>query len=60
MAPEPPDPTVSARHASVSDPIAPGTHRYYMAYYRDPTVLGGCAATSTFNGTNALDVLWLL
>ncbi|MBK7645484.1 MAG: hypothetical protein IPJ19_21020 [Planctomycetes bacterium] len=27
-------------------------------YYRDATVLGGCAATSTFNSTNAFDVSW--
>jgi len=38
--------------------IAPGTHRYYGVYYRDPTVLGGCPATSTFNITQQLDVLW--
>ena len=52
------DPTVSAKSASLGDIIAPGTHRYYQAYYRDPVVLGGCAATFTFNITNAGDVLW--
>jgi hypothetical protein len=38
--------------------ITPGTHRYYQVYYRDPTVLGGCAATATFNVTQAIDVTW--
>jgi|LakMenEpi03Aug12_release.lakeMendotaPanAssembly.Ray.scaffolds.fasta_scaffold03104_25 hypothetical protein len=52
------DPTVSAQSANLGDPIAPASTRYYMAYYRDPIVLGGCAATSTFNATNALQVLW--
>jgi hypothetical protein len=46
------------RSAELGDPIAPGTHRYYGVYYRDPTVLGGCPSTSTFNITQQLDVLW--
>jgi hypothetical protein len=29
-----------------------------MAYYRDPVVVGGCSALSTFNATNAMDVVW--
>ena len=40
------------------DLIAAGTHRYYLVYYRDPVVLGSCAASSTFNATQSLDVLW--
>ena len=52
------DPTVSARSAALGDVIAAGSHRYYAAYYRDPVVLGGCAATATFNIGNALDVTW--
>jgi hypothetical protein len=52
------DPSVSAASAGLGDVIAAGQHRYYMAYYRDPVVLGGCAATETFNGTNAMDVTW--
>ncbi len=52
------DPSVSARSAAAGDPISATQHRYYMVYYRDPIVLGGCPATSTFNGTNALDVQW--
>ncbi len=52
------DLSVSAQSAALGDTINPGEHRYYMAYYRDPIVLGGCPSTSTFNGTNALDVTW--
>ncbi len=52
------DPSVSLQHANLGDPIVAGSHRYYMVYYRDPIVLGGCAANSTFNSTNALDVQW--
>jgi hypothetical protein len=57
-APQTGDLSVSARSAALGDVIAPGTHRYYSAYYRDPVVLGGCSALSTFNVTNAGDVLW--
>ena len=49
---------VHARSSELGDPIAPGAHRYYGVYYRDPTVLGGCPASSTFNITQQLDVLW--
>ena len=52
------DLSVSAQSASLGDSIPAASHRYYMTYYRDPTVLGACAATSTFNGTNAVDVTW--
>ncbi len=57
-APAPGDPAVSARSSALGDPIAAGTHRYYLVYYRDPVVLGGCAANLTFNATQSLDVLW--
>jgi hypothetical protein len=49
---------VHARSAQLGDTIAPGTHRYYGVYYRDPNVLGGCPAASTFNITQQLDVVW--
>jgi hypothetical protein len=52
------DPSVSARSSALGDPIAPGSHRYYSAYYRDPVILGGCNVLFTFNITNAGDVLW--
>lgn len=56
--PRPSDPTVSQRSAQLGDPILPGEHRYYMAYYRDPQAAGLCGATATFNGTQSGDVLW--
>jgi hypothetical protein len=58
-APSGSDPTVSARSASLGDPIGAGSHRYYLVYYRDPIVLGGCSPTATFNATNGRDLLWL-
>jgi formylglycine-generating enzyme required for sulfatase activity len=52
------DPSVSARSAALGDPIAPGTTRYYIVYYRDPVVLGGCSAASTFNVTQSGSIGW--
>jgi hypothetical protein len=57
-APSGADPTVSASSAALGDTIVGGQNRYYMVYYRDPLVLGGCPPSQTFNGTNALDVPW--
>lgn len=56
--PAPGEASVSARSAVLGDVIAPGSHRYYMTYYRDPVVLGGCSPASTFNASHALDVPW--
>ena len=53
------DPSIPARSSALGDPITTGQPRYYMAYYRDPIVLGGCATSATFNGTNTAQVLWL-
>ena len=39
---------------------AEGTSRWYAVYYRDPVVLGGCPATSTFNSTQTQLVNWVL
>jgi Tol biopolymer transport system component len=52
------DPTVSARSASKGDVIQPGQSRYYLVYYRDLVVLGGCPASSTFNATQTGQVTW--
>jgi len=52
------DPSIPARSASLGDTIAPGSTRYYMVYYRDPVVLGGCAASNTFNTTPMAIVPW--
>jgi Tol biopolymer transport system component len=53
------DPAVSARSAAKGDPIQPGDVRYYLVYYRDPIVLGGCPTSSTFNSTQTLRILWI-
>ncbi len=52
------DPTVSARSAAKGDVIQPGQSRWYLVYYRDPVVLGGCPASSTFNATQTGRVSW--
>jgi hypothetical protein len=52
------EPKVHARSAAAGDTIASGSSRYYFAYYRDPTVLGGCPSTSTFNSTQSLRLIW--
>jgi hypothetical protein len=54
------DPTVSARSAALGDTILAGQSRWYLVYYRDPTVLGGCPAGSTFNATQTGQVDWSL
>ena len=58
VAPGSGDPSVHVRSAALGDPISAGSDRYYMVYYRDATVLGGCPATSTFNATQAGKVTW--
>jgi len=52
------DPSVSTRSAAKGDTIQPGQSRWYLVYYRDPIVLGGCPATSTFNATQTGQVTW--
>jgi hypothetical protein len=52
------DPTVSARAAAKGNPISAGQSRWYLVFYRDPVVLGGCPATSTFNATQTGRVEW--
>jgi Tol biopolymer transport system component len=52
------DLTVSARSAQVGNPISPGQSRWYLVFYRDPTVLGGCPSSSTFNATQTGLVSW--
>jgi hypothetical protein len=54
------DPTVSARSAAQGDTIQPGQSRWYLVYYRDPIVSGGCPASSTFNATPTGEVSWML
>ena len=52
------DPPVHVRSAALGDTISAGSARYYFVYYRDPTVLGGCPAASTFNCTQAGSLIW--
>ena len=52
------DPTVSARSAAKGNVISAGQSRYYLVFYRDPIVLGGCPASSTFNCTQTGQVTW--
>jgi Tol biopolymer transport system component len=52
------DPSVSARSAAKGNPIAAGESRWYLVFYRDPIVLGGCPAGSAFNTTQTLQIDW--
>jgi Tol biopolymer transport system component len=52
------DQQVSVRSATLGDTIHPGDSRYYLVYYRDANVLGGCPASSTFNCTQTGQVTW--
>ena len=57
--PAPGDPHVSARSAQLGDTIFPNTHRFYMAYYRDPLAAGPCGDPArTFNSSESVDILW--
>lgn len=50
---------VSVESASKGDGVAIGDVRYYLSYYRDPVVLGGCSAASTFNASQGVKVTWV-
>ncbi|MBK7642431.1 MAG: PD40 domain-containing protein [Planctomycetes bacterium] len=52
------DPGVAARSAALGSPIQPGLPYAYLVYYRDPVVLGGCPAASTFNVTQTGLITW--
>jgi hypothetical protein len=52
------DPTISARSAAKGNVISAGSSRWYLVFYRDPTVLGGCPAASTFNATQTGRIDW--
>ena len=57
--PPPAGPSVSARSAALGDVLGSGAVRSYAVYYRDPIVLGGCPAASSFNVTQTGQVTWL-
>jgi hypothetical protein len=52
------DPSVSVKSAAKGDTINSGENRYYLIYYRDPAILGGCPSTSGFNTTQTGQVAW--
>lgn len=53
------DPSITTRSAAMGDPIAPGSSRFYMTYYRDPDPLFCPSPTGdTFNGTNGQAIVW--
>ena len=52
------DLSVSAQSAAKGDPIQPGQPRWYLVYYRDNVVLGGCSPESNFNATQTGQVSW--
>jgi hypothetical protein len=45
---------------TLGDVISAGQSRWYLVYYRDPIVLGGCSASSTFNATQTARIDWSL
>ena len=53
-------PPISARSAAKGDPISPGQSRWYLVYYRDPILLGGCPPADAFNTTQTGRVAWSL
>ena len=52
------DLSISAQSAARGNTIFAGQSRWYVVYYRDPSVLGGCPATSNFNTTQTAQVTW--
>ena len=52
------DATISMRSALLGAPIQAGQPHFFLVYYRDPLVLGGCPATSTFNCTQTGSVVY--
>jgi hypothetical protein len=54
------DQQVSVRSEARGDPILLGQSRWYLVFYRDPVVLGGCPASSSFNATQTGRIDWSL
>jgi hypothetical protein len=59
VAPQAGDPSITTRSAALGDPIAPGSTRFYQAYYRDPQP-GFCPDPpgSTFNASSGQIIVW--
>lgn len=49
---------VSVRSAVRGDVILAGQSRWYVVYYRDPVVFGGCSVSGSFNATQTGQVSW--
>ena len=49
---------VSQRSLAQGNPISAGQSRWYLVFYRDPIVLGGCPSSGTFNATQTGEVAW--
>jgi hypothetical protein len=51
--------SILAHSAELGDPIPPGATRYYMTYFRDPSLVF-CAFPNgdTFNASNAIALTW--
>lgn len=52
------DLSISERSTQLGDPLQAGETRYYLVYYRDPLVAGGCGANDTFNATQSASIEW--
>jgi hypothetical protein len=52
------DLSVSERSQALGDMILAGQNRFYLVYYRDPIVLGGCTSALTFNASAGLAISW--
>jgi hypothetical protein len=52
------DLSISARSAQLGVTIPAGQPLFFLAYYRDPTVLGGCPASFTYNATQSGSVIY--
>ena len=53
------DPSISARSATLGDPIPSGAARFYQVYYRDPN-LGFCSSPpgNSWNVSGAVQINW--
>jgi hypothetical protein len=54
----PASPSFHVQSASLGDTITAGSSRFYQAFYRDPVVVNGCPATSTFNVSQGQAIVW--
>ena len=56
FAPQGADLPITARSAALNHPIAPGSTKFYMTYYRDQNP--DFCPTQNFNGSNAVAITW--